>query len=638
MIIFNNNKTEAQNIDPELLNGVFYGIICGVYIKEQSETNTTYSCSVYIPEIYGPYECFYNYPKVDIPEKQDNDDKGSVPQVGNLVKVSFDDGNSNSCRLLLAVPTDTEIQIRNANYINNGVLPTTILDIEDPKVLQTVLDWLDDAYFITVGKHRNKITISDFFNQYYLTSKSGFNNYFLAPLSLPFATYITQQEGSIIESAPPYFLSNIYLYADVILDLVNTKRKELIKIYDDIIYWSKSYPDYFLITDDEMQNIENKDDVKVVCIACLMSGIVPNYAKILFPNLDKNISDLISYKLDNHNNGLKIMQWWNFYTNSPNPTYHYPAKFVLDNQSDYETEWAKACVSWETGLNTIVANPENVLLKRAIVMCFTIFPWIAYLLLGYELSSSSVFSPEVLQKAFKFYGKEYRSYTAIFKSDKEYKETITKLSNLLHKSDLTIKEFVTSFQKIIKILYTANTWKNCDMDDKFKRLLDISKDWNEIETQNYNAITTDGTSFQVPSNQRDFKSYMDLTAMGKDTVRRKFIENKGHIDENGIWKIGQYYCVAMGQYYTGKGSNFDLGRTFQITLNTRVVLNVVITEAKALNDTTDNYKVDKNNGSIIEFIVNTSRLNNTARRMGSLSSLPAFKGTITSIVKTGKIS
>ena len=158
------------------------------------------------------------------------------------------------------------------------------------------------------------------------------------------------------------------------------------------------------------------------------------------------------------------------------------------------------------------------------------------------------------------------------------------------------------------------------MDDKFKRLLDISKNLNEIETQNYNATTTDGTSFQVPSNQKDFKSYMDLTAMGKDTVRRKFIENKGHIDENGIWKIGQYYCVAMGQYYTGKGSNFDLGRTFQITLDTRVVLNVVITEAKALNDTTDNYKVDKNNGSIIEFIVNTSRLNSTARRMGSLSS------------------
>ena len=246
MIVFNNNKTEVQNIDPELLNGVFYGIICGVYLKEQSETNTIYSCSVYIPEIYGPYEYFYNYPKVDIPEKQDNDDKGSVPQVGDLVKVSFDDGNSNSCRLLLVVPTDTEIQIRNANYINNGVLPTTILDIEDPKVLQTILDWLDDAYFITVGKHKNKITISDFFNQYYLTSKSGFSNYFLAPLSLPFATYITQQEGSIIESAPPYFLSNIYLYADVILDLVNTKRKELIKIYDDVVYWSESYPDYFV--------------------------------------------------------------------------------------------------------------------------------------------------------------------------------------------------------------------------------------------------------------------------------------------------------------------------------------------------------------------------------------------------------
>lgn len=642
MIVFNNNKTEAQNINPELLNGVFYGIICGVYIKEQSETNTIFSCSVYIPEIYGPYEYFYNYPKVEIYEKQDSDDIGSVPQVGDLVKVSFDDGNSNSCRLIMAIPMEQlgeEIRIKNANYIENGVLPTTILDIDDPKVLQVVLNWLDDAYYVTTGKHKKDINMSLFTEQYYLTSKNDFNSYFLGPLSLPFISEWHPEEEQL--TFTPVFLSNIYLSADILAKLYKTKRKDLVKIYDDLLDWStKRDPMYVPISESEMKDIENKDDLKVAYMTCLLSGISPYYYQIIFSDsLENDIGNLLqSSASNNYNNGYAIYEWWQYY-NTRKYT-HYPAKFMYDNLSDIETEWAKSCVSWETGLNTLMSNNSDTNLKKVILFCFTIFPWIVYPWLGYEADSASFSSSGLLisEIMYKFYGIDKRTYNALFKDDKEYKEISKQLSDLIKKESLTKKEFILTFQKLTKSLCTGWTWDKCNMDAKFKRLLQIIDSWNEIQTTDYNAVTSNGTSFQVPTNQRDFKSYMDLTALGKDTARRKFIENKGHIDENGIWKIGQYYCVAMGQYYTGKGSNFDLGRTFQITLDTRVVLNVVITEAKALNDTTDNYKVDKNNGSIIEFIVNTSRLNSTARRMGSLSSLPAFKGTITSIIKTGKIS
>ena len=477
MILYNGKTTTAEYKEIGKLDGVYNGVISAVYLKENTESdNAVYTCNIYIPEIYGKYSVGCRYPNVDINFKQDADDKGHIPQIGELVRVSFDDGDSNSCRLIYTVPVKDSVRIRNANYIENGVLPTTILDIDDPKVTKTVLDWLNDIYYVTLGKNKTDISVLDFNTLNYLVFNTGGNkSYFLNPLMIPSITSIGQED---IESSPVgigavYFLSNIYTLSDIIKKFVITQREKLIDIYD-AMNKSNIYP---AIDESYIKNIENKQDLKVYYIACLLSTVPPYYVDMLFPGIDSNIRTVIMDYSNNYSKPIEISLWWSYYnkTSIYDDTDYYIGNIFIDNINVVENEWIKSSVSWITGINAILPsnNKDNILLKKAIVFCFTLFPWIVYPLLSYELSSTNIFDNVTAQYIRSHYNVDDKLYLYLFDSDTEYKKTTKKISDLLQRDNLTPFDFVYEFKNIVRGLCTIESWQYNNMDVKFGRILKL---------------------------------------------------------------------------------------------------------------------------------------------------------------------
>lgn len=137
------------------------------------------------------------------------------------------------------------------------------------------------------------------------------------------------------------------------------------------------------------------------------------------------------------------------------------------------------------------------------------------------------------------------------------------------------------------------------------------------------------TEYGVPSNQSGFKSWMPASAISKKSQQWKIVQ-MAKPDENGLYKIGDDYLVALGSYYSR-----TLGDRFEITLSSGKVFTMVLADMKADVHTDSTNRVSSN-GCMTEFIINRSTLNPKISRSGSVSSV-GFEGTVTKVVKIGSI-
>ena len=107
-------------------------------------------------------------------------------------------------------------------------------------------------------------------------------------------------------------------------------------------------------------------------------------------------------------------------------------------------------------------------------------------------------------------------------------------------------------------------------------------------------------------------------------------------DENGLRTIDGYYCVAMGSYYAE-----SIGDKLVIELESGCRINVIIGDFKAdkHTDETNRYtNVYDYNGNfishnVVEFIVDMSTLDKTAKDWGDISAIEGFEGNIAAIYK-----
>ena len=146
MILFKDGKIETKEIESKKLDGIYTALITD---SIQLDDGINSGCYIYIPEVYGVnYNLInekYNYPLIEIPLKQDLDDEGKLLPIGSVIRVSFDDGNSQSCRYISTVPISNEVEAKNRYFIENGVLPSEILEIDDPMVIKKMKEYLSDA-------------------------------------------------------------------------------------------------------------------------------------------------------------------------------------------------------------------------------------------------------------------------------------------------------------------------------------------------------------------------------------------------------------------------------------------------------------------------------------------------------------
>ena len=136
-----------------------------------------------------------------------------------------------------------------------------------------------------------------------------------------------------------------------------------------------------------------------------------------------------------------------------------------------------------------------------------------------------------------------------------------------------------------------------------------------------------GTEKDVPSNN-SFKSYMDADTITSRNTDQYKLKAKYIIDEQtGIWTVDERYCIAVGSYYTK-----SIGTYIDVVMENGSTLHCILGECKRNRDT-DHTNRQNPNGSVVEFIVNTSSMPSMVRKMGNCSyACEEMKGEIKSII------
>lgn len=164
--------------------------------------------------------------------------------------------------------------------------------------------------------------------------------------------------------------------------------------------------------------------------------------------------------------------------------------------------------------------------------------------------------------------------------------------------------------------------------------VEITTEFTETET----VITTTKPStavnntYGIPSHGGKFKSYTNYRLLGKNSSQWNKVQchADAYTDANGLRKVGDYYCVAMGSYYsTTLGDLFEIkteGGTFK----------VILCDFKDNRHTDVKNQYTAHNDCVIEFYVDMNTLHSTAKQMGDISYADSnFKGRIVGITKIG---
>jgi hypothetical protein len=140
--------------------------------------------------------------------------------------------------------------------------------------------------------------------------------------------------------------------------------------------------------------------------------------------------------------------------------------------------------------------------------------------------------------------------------------------------------------------------------------------------------------YLLPSVDTQFKAYMDYRTITDKKSPQWRLRELAYTDDYGFRRIVNDYVVALGTYYSK-----EVGERFRITLDTGVSFTVITGDIKdpAHTDEKNMYtpiKSGKNAaGCVVEFIVDTEKLDDNAERLGTISYFNIFEGNIKSIEK-----
>ena len=145
---------------------------------------------------------------------------------------------------------------------------------------------------------------------------------------------------------------------------------------------------------------------------------------------------------------------------------------------------------------------------------------------------------------------------------------------------------------------------------------------NSVNTTSEGVVTYTGDG-----SQGKFKAYMDKDAITAKSSPQYKLKEQATIDSNGIACVDGRMLIAVGT-----GHNAPVGTNLDVTLTDGTVLKCKVGDIKQNRHTDATNKICSGNGSIIEFLVETSCMNTKAKQMGDVSYAGYFGG-ITKIVK-----
>ena len=166
----------------------------------------------------------------------------------------------------------------------------------------------------------------------------------------------------------------------------------------------------------------------------------------------------------------------------------------------------------------------------------------------------------------------------------------------------------------------------------------IDDNWAKIKgTEHYvyrNLISEtpiNFSDFDVPSNNT-IKSYMDYKFItSKSSDQYKLQEALAYTGEYGLRMVNGRYCIAVGSYYTTK-----IGQYLDIELENGKVIKAILADCKADIHTDITNRINPN-GSVIEFVVETEKLDHMARIMGDISYVNGWDSKVVNIKVYDKV-
>ena len=143
------------------------------------------------------------------------------------------------------------------------------------------------------------------------------------------------------------------------------------------------------------------------------------------------------------------------------------------------------------------------------------------------------------------------------------------------------------------------------------------------------------TSLGVPNINSSFKTWMSYKAVtDKTSPQYKLINTYGRVDNEGFMRYSSekelgidqdYYMIALGSYY-----GTTIGTKYRITLVTGEVFYGVLADCKADRDTNKTNQYAGNN-DVVEFIVDTKKLNSKVRYHGNANVYAPLRGSVAKI-------
>ena len=214
--------------------------------------------------------------------------------------------------------------------------------------------------------------------------------------------------------------------------------------------------------------------------------------------------------------------------------------------------------------------------------------------------------------------------------DESLEQYTSKKNSVLNKSELNSSLNMTSKNTSTKKvdLRTQTTTKQTTTTTK-KQFASSTTQKNSTTTKSELKSNFNPIQENVPSGSNGtFKSYTNYQLLSKSSPQWTKIQcnSNAYTDKNGLRKVGDYYCVAMGTYYAK-----NLGDLFEIHTEGGSY-KVIICDWKANIHTDANNQYTIGNGCITEFYVDMETLNSEAKRMGNISYIGGwFSGKIIKI-------
>lgn len=155
--------------------------------------------------------------------------------------------------------------------------------------------------------------------------------------------------------------------------------------------------------------------------------------------------------------------------------------------------------------------------------------------------------------------------------------------------------------------------------------------------QTVDAMTVRYVELGVPNINSSWKTWMDHNKITNTySPQYKFIKRWGWSDYEGFMRCDgekdlgiedNYYLIALGSYY-----GTEIGTKYRITLDTGRVFYGALADCKANVHTNSTNQYGRNR-DIVEFLVDTRRLNNNVLRMGTANVYMPLNGSVSKIEK-----